>query len=412
MTTLGAARPKSLSGRAWLILILLAVSGFLNYFDRSNLAVGATDIQRDLHLTNLDLGLLQSAFFWLYAAMQFLGIAGWLVDRFNVCWILAAGFFVWSGATAFTGIAHGFATIFALRLLLGIGESIAYPAYGRILANQYSHHRGLANAAIDCATKMGPALGTLLGGLLMLKYGWRPFFLGLGFGSLLWIVPWVLRMPRGQGVAAREDPAGIPSTLAILKKRAAWATAFGLFCSNYFWYFLLTWLPHYLETERHFSKARMTWVASLAYLLIGTASLTSGLVSDWLIARGHTPNRVRKTLSAVGLTMATTIVGVVAARADWTAMAFLMLSCFCFGLYAAQIYAMTQTLAGPRASGKWTGLQNGFGNLAGVAAPWLTGWITHSTGQFYWAFVTAALVVLAGAVFWVVGVRKIEPVVW
>jgi MFS family permease len=392
--------------------VLLAISGFLNYFDRSNLAVGATDIQRDLHLSNLDLGLLQSAFFWLYAAMQFLGIAGWLVDRFNVCWILAAGFFVWSGATAFTGIAHGFATIFALRLLLGIGESIAYPAYSRILANHYPLHRGLANGAIDFGTKMGPALGTLLGGLLMLIYGWRPFFLGLGFASLLWILPWLLFMPRGKGVAAREDPAGIPSTWAILKQRAAWATAFGLFCSNYFWYFLITWLPHYMETERHFAKAKMTWLATLAYLLIGVSSIVSGWFSDWLIARGHSANRVRKTLSAIGLTTATTIVGVVAAPGDKAAMGFLMLSCFCFGIYAPQIYAMTQTLAGPRASGKWTGLQNGFGNLAGVTAAWLTGWITQTTGQFYWAFVAAALVVLSGAVFWVFGVRKLEPVAW
>ena len=399
MTTQAAEKPTTLSNRAWLILILLAVSGFLNYFDRSNLAVGATDIQRDLHLSNFDLGKLQSAFFWLYAAMQFLGIAGWLVDRFNVCWILAAGFLVWSGATALTGIASGFATIFALRLLLGIGESIAYPAYSRILANQFANHRGIANAAIDCGTKLGPAVGTLLGGLLMLKYGWRPFFLGLGFASLLWILPWSIWMPRGKGVAAREDPAGIPSTLEILKKRTAWATAFGLFCSNYFWYFLLTWLPHYLETERHFAKAKMTWLASLAYLLIGTS-------------RGHTPNRVRKTLSAVGLVMASTILGVVAAPGDRMAMAFLLFACFSFGIYAAQVFAMTQTLAGPRASGKWTGLQNGFANLAGASAAWLTGWITQTTGQFYWAFVAAALVVVTGAFFWVIGVRKLEQVEW
>jgi ACS family D-galactonate transporter-like MFS transporter len=174
---------------AWLVLILLAFSGFLNYFDRSNLAVGATDIQRSLGLSDYDLGLLQSAFFWLYAAMQFLGIAGWLVDRYNVSWILAAGFFVWSGATALTGVAQGFAMIFALRLLLGVGESIAYPSYSRLLANHYSEHRGLANAAIDCGTKMGPAMGTLIGGLLMSKYGWRPFFIGLGFASLLWLLP-------------------------------------------------------------------------------------------------------------------------------------------------------------------------------------------------------------------------------
>jgi len=397
---------------AWLILILLAISGFLNYFDRSNLAVGATDIQKALKLTDYNLGLLQSAFFWLYAAMQFLGIAGWLVDRFNVCWILAAGFFVWSGATALTGVAHGFAMIFALRLLLGVGESIAYPSYSRILASHYADHRGLANAAIDCGTKMGPALGTLIGGLLMARYGWRPFFIGLGFASLLWLAPWTTWMPRQRGLDTEVAAVEIPSTWQILKKRAAWATAFGLFCSNYFWYFLLTWLPHYLETERHFSKTKMTWLATSAYLSIGVTSMLSGWYSDRMIARGWDTNVVRKGLSIIGLVLSTTILGVVAVQSDRGAMTFLMFACVSFGIYTPHIYAMTQTLAGPHASGKWTGLQNGFGNLAGVTAPWFTGWVVNRMGHFYWAFVAAAVVVSSGAVFWGFGVKKVEPVEW
>jgi ACS family D-galactonate transporter-like MFS transporter len=412
VTSAGAGRPASLSRAAWVVLILLAISGFLNYFDRSNLAVGATDIQHSLHLTDYDLGLLQSAFFWLYAAMQFLGIAGWLVDRFNVGWILAAGFLVWSGATALTGVAQTFAMIFALRLLLGIGESIAYPAYSRILANHFADHRGLANAAIDCGTKMGPALGTLLGGLLMMRYGWQPFFIGLGIASLLWLVPWTVWMPRQPGVDTTVDAAIIPSTWAILEKRAAWATAFGLFCSNYFWYFLLTWLPHYLETERHFDKTKMTWLATSAYLAIGVTSMISGWYSDRLIARGWDVNLVRKGLSAIGLILSTTIVGVVAAHGDGAAMTFLIFACISFGIYTPHIYAMTQALAGPHASGKWTGLQNGFGNLAGVAAPWFTGWVSDRTGHFYWAFVAAAAIVVTGAVFWVFGVRRVEAVEW
>jgi MFS family permease len=93
-------------------------------------------------------------------------------------------------------------------------------------------------------------------------------------------------------------------------------------------------------------------------------------------------------------------------------MAFLMFACVSFGIYTPHIYAMTQTLAGTHASGKWTGLQNGFGNLAGVAAPWFTGWVTQRTGHFYWAFVAAAVVVSCGAIFWVFGVKRVEPVKW
>jgi ACS family D-galactonate transporter-like MFS transporter len=400
-----------LSRREKGILILLVISGFLNYFDRANLSVGLTNIQKELHLSPTELGALQSAFFWTYATFQFFGIAGWLVDRFNVCWVLAAGLFLWSGATAITGLAHVFVVIFSLRLLLGMGESVAYPSYSRILANNFpENHRGLANALIDAGTKAGPALGTLLGGLLIADFGWRPFFVVLGLASLLWLGPWILWMPRAKGVEAREDPAAMPSTAAILRQRSLWFTSLGLFCSNYFWYFLITWLPYYLEEERHFAKRKMAVYGSLSFLAVALSSVFSGWLSDHWISRGGSPTRVRKTFAGVGLSLATIILPVALVHSPEVAMALLMLACVSFGVYTSNVFAITQTLAGPRAAGKWTGLQNGMANLAGVAAPWLTGWVVERTGQFYLSFLIAAVIVLASAACFVFGVQRVERV--
>ena len=410
-----------MSGKEWRILALLVASAFLNYFDRANLSAGATNIQRDLGFTNYQLGLLLSAFFWTYAACQLLGVSGWLVDRFSAGWILAGGFLLWSGATAITGAAHEFAVVFGLRLLLGAGESIAYPAYSRILANHYAEHRrGLANALIDAGTKAGPALGTLLGGLLIAHYGWRAFFVALGGASLLWLVPWVLSMPRGAGTAAPEaagaatpqDAGAAPSILDVLRQRAARSTALGLFCANYFWFFLLTWLPPYLEKERHFSKTKMAYVGSLAYLLIAISAVVCGHLSDLLIARGYTANRVRKSFAGLGLGFSALVLPVAVLRSETAAIALLLAACMSFGLYSSNNFAITQTLAGPRAAGKWTSFQNGFGNLAGIAAPWFTGWIVERTGQFHLAFVAAATVVLCGAACYVFGIGPIRPVDW
>src|SRR5215469_15800852 len=113
-----AAHPvlaRRLSRREWIVITLLVISGFLNYVDRANLSVGATTLQSKLHINNSELGLMLSAFFWTYATFQMFSIAGWLVDRFNVCWVLAIGFFLWSGATAVTGAARAFGVMFALR---------------------------------------------------------------------------------------------------------------------------------------------------------------------------------------------------------------------------------------------------------------------------------------------------------
>jgi len=406
-----AAKRTALSAQEWRVLALLVLSAFLNYIDRSNLSVGATNIQAELHLTDYYLGKLLSAFFWTYATFQLFMIAGWLVDRFNVCWVYAIGFFVWSGATAVTGMAKVFGVMFALRLLLGMGESVAYPAYSRILANNFpEHHRGFANALIDAATKGGPALGTLLGGLLMARFGWRVFFLSLGFGSLLWLVPWLYWMPRGRGVAAQEDRGDVPSVMAILRQRPAWFTAIGLFCSNYFWYFLITWLPPYMEKERHFSKSKMAVFGSLAFLAIAVSSVISGWLSDRWISSGATPTRVRKTFAVTGLLFTTIILPVCVVRDESVAMALLMLTCLSYGMYSSNLFAITQTLAGPRAAGKWTGLQNGVGNLAGVVAPWVTGWVVEETGEFYLAFVVAAGVVLVAAAIFLFGIGPVKQV--
>src|ERR1035437_1302989 len=184
MTSPPAIAGTALSGKEWRCLILLVISALINYIDRTTLSVAATDIQRELHLTNSQVGDLQSAFFASYALCQLSFLSGWVVGRFHVGWVLACGFLLWSGATAMTGAAMVFPVIFALRLLLGIGESVTYPSYSRILASEYpEHHRGFANALIDSGTKVGPALGILAGGLLVSQARWRTFFFVGGVGA-------------------------------------------------------------------------------------------------------------------------------------------------------------------------------------------------------------------------------------
>jgi MFS transporter, ACS family, D-galactonate transporter len=399
-----------LTGALWAVLVLLVISVFINYIDRSNLSVAAPLLKEELHLSATQLGKLLSAFFWTYALFQV--VSGWLVDRFNVNWVIAAGFFLWSTATAATGLVHGFTLLFVLRLILGAGESVAYPSYSKLLAGHFpEYHRGLANALIDAGSKCGPALGTLLGGHLVARYGWRPFFIVLGLGSLLWIVPWIRWMPRGESLAARSHKE-TPGIAEILKQRSAWGTFAGLFCGNYFWYFLLTWLPSYLVHERHLSMDTMANVASAAFFAIGISTTIAGWISDRWIASGATPTRVRKFFTGTGLALSTIILPVSIISDQTASMALLMLACVAFGLFTCSHWAITQTIAGPLAAGKWTGLQNCVGNFAGVVCPWLTGVVVDRTGHFFWAFALAAAVVLTGSTMYFFVIGPVEQVQW
>ena len=148
-----AAAPGKPTFEQWRLLALLVAAVFVNYIDRSNLSVSATNIKQEFHLTGEQLGLASSLFFGADALCQ-LG-AGWLFEKYSVHFVLGAGFVLWSLATAATGFVESFTALLVTRVVLGIGESVAYPAFSKILASDYAENqRGTANALIDAGSKL------------------------------------------------------------------------------------------------------------------------------------------------------------------------------------------------------------------------------------------------------------------
>ena len=157
------------------VLFLLGLSVLINYIDRSNLSIAAPLIKDELNISGAQLGTLLAGFFYTYALLQI--PAGWLVDRFDAKWVFGLGFFIWSASTAVTGLLHGFVALLIARVVLGIGESVAFPAYGKIIATHFQENRrGFANAVVITGLALGPALGMLIGGYVVDRFGWRPFF--------------------------------------------------------------------------------------------------------------------------------------------------------------------------------------------------------------------------------------------
>lgn len=400
----------------WFLLALLVSSVAINYIDRGNLSVAATRIAAEFNIREDSVGLLHSSFFWTYATFQI--VAGWMIDRYSVYWVFAAGYFLWSAATGFTGVATGFTSIFVFRLILGAGESVAYPSYSKLISQEFPEsQRGLANALIDLGCKGGPALGLLIGGTVLTHYNWRTLFIVIGAVSMLWLIPWGVVMRRAGRKAQADKAANIkpeigPGWMDILRERSAWGTFLGLFCLNYVWYFMLTWLPWYMEKARGYQKEQLAIVQSLPFFAVGLSSLACGRWSDWLISRGYLPSRVRKTFMVGGLLFSMLLLpsGIVQSRE--LALGFLIAACICFGACSSHIWLITQRLAGPLAAGRWTGIQNGIGNLAGIVAPIVTGSIVKSTGKFYLAFVVVTVILFIGAASYFFIVRAIDPVKW
>ena len=389
---------------------LLAVGMFINYVDRGNLSTAAPLIKDQLQLSNTQAGFLLSAFFWAYTPFQ--PIAGWLAERINPYRTLALGVALWSLATALIGIAGGFASLFVLRLLLGIGESTVFPANAKILARDLTpRHLGSANGLIGAGQALGPAIGTFAGGMLMASYGWRPIFVLFGIISALWLIPWLFVARRASGHTDVAHSA-TPSFRAILVKRECWGASLGHFAHNYALYFLVTWLPLYLVKSRGFSMGEMSELGALLYILYAASAQASGLIADRWMAVGASSTRVRKTIIATGHLGLAGCMGVCALGGPMTSVVGLIASGLFLGMNTATIFPIGQTLGGPRAAGKWIGVQNCLGNLAGILAPIITGCVVDRTGAFGLAFAIAAGVSLAGILGWAVIIRKIETIDW
>jgi len=396
--------------KLWRVVVLLGISVFINYIDRGSLSVAAPLLKDELGLSASKLGILLSSFFWTYTGFQL--VAGWLSDRFEVGWVMAGGFFLWSAATAVTGVVHGFAMLLVARLILGMGESVSFPACSNLVARYFpEEQRGFANSVIIFGVATGPAFSMFLGGMAMARFGWRPFFVVVGLLSLVWLAPWLVWMPRGKPVGASPAMASLRAR-DILRQRSAWGTFAGLFCTNYLTYFLLTWMPFFLMRGRGFSMQEMARVAGASYLSAAVVALICGRLSDWLIANGTSPTLVRKAFTGAG--MACAAVALIGCVAGGTVLSIVMLvmATASYGMCASNVWAITQTLAGPAAAGRWTGLQNFVGSLAGITAPALTGFVVDRTGHFFWAFAITAGFALLGAVCWIFVVGAVEPVAW
>ena len=218
-------------------------------------------------------------------------------------------------------------------------------------------------------------------------------------------------MPRSQGTHSDQPRSG-PPVWRILQSRSAWGTFLGHFCGNYFWFFLLTWLPTYFVKERKFSIEGMGRLTTVAFLIIATATVVTGWLSDRWIASGACQTRVRKTAIITGMLISATILPVARIERQDLSIALLYLSCAGFGIYVSNHWATTQTLSGPLAAGRWTSLQNGVGNLAGIAASWITGIVVERTGSFQVPFVIASIVAMTGAMLWGAVVGPVEEVDW
>jgi MFS family permease len=403
MATIAVARRSSSA-----LVFLLGVAVFLNYVDRGAIGIAAPKMKDELGLSEEAYGLAFSAFFWIYAPVQL--FAGWLCDRFSVYRMMALGILVWAVATLAMGFAGGFASLLVLRIMLGVGESISFPGSSKLIARHVApERRGVANAAVGTGLALGPAVGTLAGGLILAQSGWRAIFFAFGIVTLLWLLPWRATVRALPTTGYHDSGAKVPVG-ALLSKWSLWSMSIGHALGNWCFYFLLAWLPLFLTKSRGFAIAEMTFLASLGYAVQGAFALAFGHFSDWWTRSGRSEATCRRWMMILTQSLAASaILGLAFAHSALSVGILLCIAGAASASLSLNLYAVAQMFAGPRASGTWVGFQNSLGNLSGIIMPIVTGILVQRAG-YESAFLLTAAVAAFGAIWWAFGVPKIQQV--
>jgi ACS family D-galactonate transporter-like MFS transporter len=395
--------PQFPDARRWTIIGLLNAGMIIAYVSRSNLpvAVALPDFIRFFHLSDLDRGTLNSSFFWAYAALQI--PAGWLVDRYGVKWPYALSFLFWCLASAGTVFVGSLSELIALRVILGVGESVVAPAsYKWIRFHFAEKERGLAVGVYMAGTKIGPAIGPPLAAWLIVQYDWRMMFLILGLGGLIWLIPWVLLVDNdGESAAHRVTERAAPAPVrlrTLVTNPVVWGTVIVTFCYMYFVYFCITWMPAYFVEQRHQSLSKMGLYTFFSFGGMAVVAVLGGWFADLMIRRGGNPVTVRKWFTIAGLAIACTELIGAHTSSVTMAVTFSIVSLSGLGLATANYWAITQTLFPAATIGAMAGVQNCAASIAGIVAPVLTGWLKQKTGS-YEAPMNAIWVVLAVGIF-------------
>jgi MFS family permease len=399
--------------RRYWVYFLLFLFNVICYLDRINMSVAGRSIAQEFGLSPVQLGYLFSSFLWAYVAMML--PSGRMVDSFGAHRLAAVGAAFWSIAQILTGATTGFATMILARLGLGAGEAPAFPVSYRGVRDWAPYtERGLAVGLIQAGTLFGPALSAPLVAWLIAATSWRWSFLITGVVGLLWVAVWLVFVstpertswipePERQRILAERhgnEPAaaGGVGYRGLLRSPSMWGLALSQGCAVYSVYLYLSWLPNYLQTARGLSIVNSGLFTSVPFLIGGAVIILANWIGDRILTPQSMRAGGRRVVVVACLLLCA--IGVVIPFVDSLTMV-IILTIFPVsfgGTASATNAALANDLLRSQAdSGRAFAFMVLGGNVFGLLAPIVTGYIVQLTGSFSSAFVLAGALSLTGA---------------
>jgi ACS family glucarate transporter-like MFS transporter len=398
--------------RGW-IAFFLFVLAMINYMDRIALSIAAKPIAEEFHLDAISMGYLFSSFIWSYALC--LLPMGILVDRFGAKHLASVGIAVWSTATMLTGATTNFIGLLTARLVMGAGESSSNPVGAKVIRQWFpAAERGTVTAMFNSGSYAGPAICSVLLGSLIALFGWRFSFVVAGGIGFLWLFAWLywFKTPEKASWLGEDERNKILSerqtstaTVAkqgygeLLKSPTLWGLALTQGCNVYTQYLFLTWLPSYLQTTRHLSIANTGMLSAVPYAVSVVLCIFAGYISDKCLKKTGVTGGKRRNAVAIALIFAAVVLAVPLVTDLVVLMIVFSITLTGIASTTSLNFSLLNDLmpSGESVAKAMSVVVVG-GNVFGMLAPIVTGYVVASTGGYNWAFGIAGALLILGAI--------------
>lgn len=400
--------------RMWIYTLMFLLAA-INYIDRSALSVAAAPLAREFQLDSVQLGYLFSSFLWLYVLC--LVPMGVVVDRLGTRTVNALGIGLWSTATVLTGLVGSFGALLGTRVIMGVGEATTYPAAGRVIHEWIPvRERALFTTIFNSGAYFGPAIGSITLAWLVAEYGWRSAFYLCGAIGFCWLAAWLIwfRQPeQARWLGAEERSlilrergdlattgADVPAmgVVKLLMSRSMIGMMLTQGCAVYTQYLFLTWLPNYLQVSRGISMLKSGPLTALPYLGAVVLTIALGKLSDSLLTDATARSGGRRSMVALAM-LASSVLLLMPFVSDLSVI-LLLITIALSGVATTvglNIALLSDLLRSPGDAGRATGMLILGGNIFGILAPIVTGYVIQITGSFDYAFVIAGALLVCGA---------------
>lgn len=415
------------SRRAWVAfaIFLLVV---INFMDRIALAVAARPLVAVFGFSTVELGYLFSAFLWSYVVC--LVPLGLLNEKIKPRDMVGGAMGVWSLATLLMGLVSSYSGMIAARLLMGAGEAATFPACGRVIRDWFpEHERGVVTALFNGGCQAGAAIGALFTAALVGWVGWRAPFILLGVVGIVWMIFWFLRYGAPKEVGWLPEPEkrmlleahgadenlelshpAASSLLFLLSFSSIWGIILTQACLVYTAFLFLSWLPMFLETSRHLTDMQVGYWTAAPYILAVLFSVLIAHISDRMLSTADIKRGRRRNFIAISAAMALLILLATVVTNVWGLLAVLTLVLTgCAGGAGLNFTLASDILENPRDVPTVFALTAFGGNLFGLAAPIITGYLIQRAGGYTMAFHVAGALLSCGLILTLILTRKPVP---